>query len=136
MHTIELSVDHPDSGTQRVELGGKSESGGAGTDDQDAQLSIELSCVVLFVDRHVRLMAPDSLSGSSDPAFAGRVFDAPVHHPTGNDKRLLRALDLKLLRIRVVAPFQREASFGRLSVIRLDRDAVIAPYYLLCAFPF
>jgi hypothetical protein len=36
MHTIELSVDHPESGTQRVELGGESESGGAGTDDQDA----------------------------------------------------------------------------------------------------
>jgi hypothetical protein len=43
VHAIELSIDDPDGGTERVELGGQRETGGAGADDQDAQLFIEVS---------------------------------------------------------------------------------------------
>jgi hypothetical protein len=48
------------------------------------------------------LMAFYPPSGRHDPAFGGGVVDAAAHHATGNEKRLLRALDLELLRVRIV----------------------------------
>jgi hypothetical protein len=54
VHAIELAIDDPHSGIERVELGGQRQTCGAGADDQNAQLLIELSPLVASVDGHRR----------------------------------------------------------------------------------
>jgi hypothetical protein len=46
VRAVELAIDDPDGGTERVQLRGKRETRGAGADDENAQLLVELGHVV------------------------------------------------------------------------------------------
>jgi hypothetical protein len=47
VHTVELAIDNPDAGAQRVQLRGEREPGGPGADDQNADLLLELRSTAL-----------------------------------------------------------------------------------------
>jgi len=52
VHAIELTIDDPDRGTERVELRGQRKARGAGTDDQNARPRAQLGAAVATLDRH------------------------------------------------------------------------------------
>jgi hypothetical protein len=92
--------------------------------------------------RAARLCPSPRLAGVSAAPSRGREFalvsgvpDSIVDDAAGNQERLLRALNLESLFGGVVRPFQREASFGRLPVIRSDANPVLPAYHVLCARP-
>jgi hypothetical protein len=41
VHTVELAIDDPDAGAERVQLRGEREPGGPGADDQNGELLLE-----------------------------------------------------------------------------------------------